>query len=172
MRLLNGSCDILRTTRAAVDLPRILGMDTLSPASLASRAVPLRAAPAAAFAPGAAALLAGHAARVGTCCLVAGAVEEGAFVRWLEALLWEPSSLGLPAAPTVLRGKGVLCAAGGGQSVLQVVRQLYELGPSGAPLLLEDPPLTSRLLLIGRDLNGGALAASLTAAGAGQFRIS
>ena len=54
------------------------------------------------------------------------------------------------------------------QRILQVVRQLYEITDAAAQLL-QDEPGVSRLVLIGRRLNGARLAESLREVGA--FRV-
>jgi hypothetical protein len=92
-----------------------------------------------------------------------------------EALLWEPDSSAARAPgappPEVLRAKGLLAVAGADSAaprhrILQVVRQLYELSDAAAPPPPDSGRAASRLLLIGRHLDGAALAASLADVGA------
>jgi hypothetical protein len=212
---MNAAADVIRVTRSVVDLDRILGLGTLSPAGgraalPAPQAIAAAAAPRAAFARGAEKLLAAHdAPAVSTVCLAAteGGVDEARLRDWLvrsdtssseraglpcdeflslvrpffctqEALLWEPGSSAARAPgappPEVLRAKALLRVVGGGGDdasaeprarILQVVRQLYEISDAAAPLPAGGLA-ASRMVLIGRHLDGAALAASLADVGA------
>ena len=77
--------------------------------------------------------------------------------EWLRAVLWEnelpPNDSGThSSAFEIHRMKGRLVMKGGGQKMVQGVREVFEIMDSPTTNPDESPPVTGKIVLIGRHL--------------------